>query len=264
MVAKRSRFSSRPSWDELADDQRLESAHRMAVYAAQVDSIDQNLGRLVQVLKQQNEWDNTIIFFLSDNGCSAEGDSLGFRRDEHDTPVGGPESYASAGLEWANVCNTPLRKFKMFAHEGGIASPLIVHWPNGLNGSNRLIHSPAHVIDLMPTCLELAGAAYPQLRNNVQVTPLPGKSLLPWLQDKNADNVRSTPLFWEHQGNRAIRHGDWKLVSQHRGNWELYNLKSDRTETQDLSQEFPDRVIELSKQWQAWADLAGVAKWPIK
>ena len=176
-------------------------SHRMSVYAAQIDCIDQNVGRLIDTLKELDVFDNTLILFLSDNGCSAEGGPGGFRRGDKKAAIGTATTYASAGLEWANVCDTPYRRFKMNTHEGGISTPLIAHWPRGISRRGELEWQSGHVIDLMPTCLDLAKADYPASRDGRPLVPLEGSSLVPAF-DKLA--ISRGPSFWEHPGNRAL------------------------------------------------------------
>ncbi len=249
-------------WEASNEARQADLARRMSIYAAQVDSIDQNIGRLVAKLKELDQFDNTIILFFSDNGCSAEGGPGGFSRGRPGAEIGTGLSYASAGLEWANVSDTPFRKFKMDIFEGGIASPLIVHWPSGLENTGGFFREPAHVIDLMPTCLELAGVAYPDERDGKPLIPLEGVSLLPALRGQSL--ARSEPLGWEHQGNRGLRHGDWKIVAPHNGEWRLFNIAEDRSETNNLAAEHPQRVAELAKLWDAWAERCGVLPWPVR
>ncbi len=249
-------------WSETLPDKQADLAHRMSVYAAQIDSIDQNMGRLIDKLKTLGVFENTVIMFLSDNGCSAEGGPGGFRRGNRSAPIGTPTTYASAGLEWANVSDTPLQRFKMSTHEGGISTPLIVHWPAGIDRRGDFERQPGHVVDLMPTCLELAAAEYPFRRGDKDLIPLEGRSLVPAFAGNQIE--RDDALYWEHQGNRAIRDGNWKLVAAHRGPWELYDLAADRTELNDLAKKHPDRVKQLSARWQAWADRCGVKPWPVK
>ena len=259
------------AWEELDDEKRQDLAHRMAVYAAQVDSIDQNVGRLVDVLKKRDAWEDTVFMFMSDNGCSAEGGPGGFRRGDKSAEIGTDKSYASAGLEWANVSDTPFRKFKTHTYEGGIASPLIVHWPSGVKASKagslgRIESSVGHVIDIMPTCVELAGATYPTERNGKPILPMEGISLVgafKGLPHKGRAHAGKT-LFWEHQGNRAVRDGDWKLVAAHKGDWELYDMSTDRAERNDLAGTNRQVVNRLSKMWDGWAARCGVQHWPVK
>ena len=266
------------AWDDVPESDRRELAHRMEIYAAQIDCIDQNVGRLVSKLKELGQFDNTLILFLSDNGCSAEGGPGGFSRGQAGAPIGTGLSYASAGLEWANASDTPFRKFKMDTHEGGIATPLIAHWTAGMTKqtqkarTGQLVHEPAHVIDLMPTLLEAGGADYPETLGGKPVLPLEGRSLKSLLTGEPADppvpdNVAAIrlsperPLFWEHQGNKAVRVGDWKAVAPNGGRWELYNLAEDRTETWNVAETHAEKTRELATLWRAWADRCGVWEW---
>jgi arylsulfatase len=249
------------AWDELSEAKRADLSGRMSIYAAQVDCIDQNVGRLVERLKHLSVLDNTLFMFLSDNGCSAEGGPGGFSRGRDGAPIGAALSYASVGLQWANAADTPLRRFKMSTHEGGIATPLVVHWPDGIERSGRWVREPGHVIDLMPTCLEVAGVAYPSQHVDRQILPPEGRSLLPAFA---GERIERDGLYWEHQGNRAVRVGDWKLVAQHQGSWELYDLRADRTELNDLAGRHPQRVRQLAARWDAWAARCGVEPWPVE
>jgi arylsulfatase A-like enzyme len=236
------------------------------VYAAQIDCTDQNAGRLVAKLKELGQFENTLILFLSDNGCSAEGGPGGFSRGKAGVPIGEGLSYASVGLEWANAADTPFRKFKIDTHEGGIATPLIAHWPAGIKvtaETGKLVHEPGHVIDLMPTLLELAGAEYPDAFRGKPLLPLEGRSLKPLLTGEAAPTAKQSPrpLFWEHEGNKAVRLGDWKAVARGRGAWELYNLSDDRTETRNLASRRPAKTRELAALWDDWAARCGVWEW---
>jgi arylsulfatase len=255
------RDSQAVSWNSLPDTKKHDLSHRMSVYAAQVDAIDRNIGRLVETLNSHGILDNTLIMFLSDNGCSAEGGPGGFSRGMEGAEIGSPLSYASVGLEWANVSDTPYRQYKMNTHEGGIASPLIVHWPDGIERQGELEWQVGHVMDLMPTCLDVANTKYPQQRDDQSTVPLAGMSLVPAIKGAAANSRR---LYWEHEGNRSVRDGDWKLVSDHKGKWELYNLREDRTELKELSAAHPQRAKELEREWVEWAESAGVRAWPIK
>ncbi len=169
------------------------------------------------------------------------------------------ESFLSYGLPWANASNTPFRLYKHWVHEGGIASPLIACWPSGIKRTNTLTHQPGHVIDVMATCLDLASVKYPRTYRNRSITPLEGKSLLPVFQGK--EGRRHEAIYWEHEGNRAVRQDEWKLVSRHPGQWELYNLREDRTEMNNLTGKAPERAARLSKLYEAWAERAGVMPW---
>lgn len=240
-------------------------ANRMEVYAAQVDALDQGVGQILKALDEVGKLENTVIMFLSDNGCSAEGGQKGFnnpKRGDVDAPLGSPNSYVSAGLSWANACNTPYRKHKMEVYEGGIATPLIVSWPKGVSHQNGpLRHSVGHVIDLMPTCLELAGVSYKETMPGKLA--LEGESLVAAIRGKVLPQ-KTRELYWEHEGNRAIRSGDWKLVASHGARWELYDLKVDRTESTDLAKTRSDVASALVSQYERWARRCGVQPWPVR
>ena len=253
-----------PDWASIADKREMD--RRMAVHAAMVHLIDEGVGRVVAKLKELGELDNTLILFLSDNGASAESGPTGFvgqGRGDPKAKSGTPQSYVSFGVAGANMCDTPFRKFKMYVHEGGIATPLIAHWPKGipqkLNGT--FTHEVGHVIDLLPTCLDIAGADYPARHNSKAVTPVAGISLTPVLR---SESLGERELYFEHQGNAAARIGNWKLVHAHGEPWELYDLAADRTELNDLSGRHPETVAALQAKWKAWAELVGVRPWPIK
>lgn len=256
----------------------------MEVYAAMIDSMDHGIGRIVQTLREQRQLDNTLIFFLQDNGGCQE--TVGRKaREEKVHPViaadavrldvipvqtrdgqpvvmgpghlpGGPNDYIAYGPDWANTSNTPFREYKHFVHEGGISTPLIVHWPQGLKRTNEIEHQPGHLIDLMATCIDVAGATYPTERNGQPVTPREGVSLRPAFAGKSLE--RSQPLFWEHEGNQAIRDGQWKLVAKENQPWELYDMVVDRSELHDLAETHPGRVQQMSAWWSEWAARANV------
>ncbi len=246
------------AWTDMPEPARSDLARRMEIYAAQIDCIDQNVGRLIAKLKELGQFENTLLLFLSDNGSSAEGGPGGFSRGVPGAPLGTARSYASAGLEWANAADTPFRKFKKATHEGGIASPLIVHWPAGIAARGELRTQPGHVIDIMPTLLELAGTSHPPAFKDRPLLPLAGRSLVPAFQNRA---MPPAALCWEHEGNKAVRLGDWKAVTRGREPWALYHLATDRTETRDLADQHPDRVRALAAHWQEWASQAGVWEW---
>lgn len=248
------RDSTSIPWEE--EDRKEMMDLRMAVYAAQVDRIDQNIGKLMTALKKQGVERDTLVMFLSDNGGSPEGGRRGFSRGKKGAQVGTADSYVSYGLSWANASNTPFRRYKSWVHEGGISTPLIAHWPNGIQKQDWY-RSPCHVIDLMPTCLDLAGASYPKKGK----TPLPGTSLTPAFRGKA---IERDALYWEHEGNRAMRQGKWKIVAKHKSPWELYDLEADRTETKDLSKKHPERKKAMIAKYQSWTKSAGVRPWPVK
>ncbi len=247
------------AWDALSSLEKDSVAYRMAVYAAQVHSIDENVGRLVQSLKDQGEYENTIILFLSDNGASPEGyHELGSKPYAriNDPDFSGSVSY---GIGWANVSNTPFDEYKSYTFEGGISTPMIVHWPAGLKTEpGTITHQPAYLMDLMPTVLELTEVSYPDTFHGGQsILPLPGQSLMPILEG----GAYSPPEYmaWEHQNNQAVRHGKWKLVKKRKQNvWHLFDLETDRTETNDLASAHPEIVQQLSTYWDSWAAEYGV------
>ncbi len=268
----------------------------MEVFAAMLDCMDQGVGRLVDTLKKNDQFDNTLILYLQDNGGCAEEmgrnprlnernvtkkleplakdylqpdmipkqtrDGIPVRQGEGVMP-GGEDTYIGYGQSWANVSNTPFREYKHWQHEGGISTPLIAHWPKGIASQRRgkLETQPCHLIDLMSTCVDLAGAKYPTEFAGQNIQPMEGVSLVPALAGQPLQ--RSKPIFWEHEGNRAIRAGDWKLVSRHPGGWELYDVATDRTEMHDLAASQSERVKEMSTQWETWASRVGVMPWPL-
>ncbi|MAG94549.1 MAG: arylsulfatase [Planctomycetaceae bacterium] len=236
-------------WSELDQNQREFQAAKMAVHAAMIDRMDRDIGRVLGQLRAMQAFENTLVFFLSDNGASAE---IMVRDDGHDpdAPPGSAATYLCLGPGWSTTCNTPFRRHKTWVHEGGISTPLVAHWPKGIAARGELRRNPGHVIDLAPTILELAGAPPQQTLDGKPVPPAPGKSLVPaFTQD---DSVTREFLWWLHEGNRAIRVGDWKLVAAKTHgdeSWELYNLRQDRAETNNLAAKRPDKVRELSKKW---------------
>ena len=253
-----------PSWSSV-DQQEMDL--RMATHAAMVHLIDRGVGQVVDRLRKHGQLDNTLILFLSDNGASAESGPTGFTGSRGGDPkarTGTRDSYNSFGISGANMCDTPFRRYKMYAHEGGIATPLIAHWPAAIPGrlNGSITSKPGHVIDLLPTCLDVAGAAYPMQRNRRATIPIAGRSLTPALN--GGDLPRPEGLFWEHQGNAAVRDGKWKLVRAHKQKWSLYDLESDRTELSDVSGRHPKRVAAMKKMWADWAERVGALPWPVK
>ncbi len=204
----------------------------MAIHAAMIDRMDREIGRVLEQLKKMGVFDDTLIMFASDNGASAE---IMVRGDGHDpqAPPGSADTFLCLGPGWSSSSNTPLRRHKTWVHEGGISTPLIAHWPNGIAARGELRHSPAHLIDIVPTVLELTGLEHPQTIAGKPAPPLPGKSLVPEFAKDGA--VSRDFLWWLHEGNRAIRMGDWKLVAAGgpQGPWELYDLSQDRGESQE-------------------------------
>jgi arylsulfatase A-like enzyme len=244
------------AWKDVPPDEQDRFDHIMATYAACIYHMDKAVGDLVAGLKQRGVFENTLILFMSDNGGNAESGPNG-------RTVGNPSEGNSdwfCGESWAFVENTPFRLFKHYNHEGGIASPMIVHWPNGIAAKNELRTQPAHLIDIMTTCVDVSGATYPKEFKGHAITPMEGRSLMPAFADKPIDR---DALYWEHEGNAAIRVGDDKLVRFGRnGPWELYDMHTDRTELHDLAQSQPDKVKALANKWEAWAERAQVKPYP--
>lgn len=233
-------------WGRLNAEQREFQATKMAIHAAMVHRMDGEIGRVLDQLRQMGALDDTLILFLSDNGASAE---IMVRDDGHDPAAdpGSAATYLCLGPGWSTTSNTPFRRHKTWVHEGGIATPLIAHWPKGIRARGELRHNLGHVIDILPTILEATGARRFSNYRGRPVPPPPGRSLLPAFARDNA--VARDDLWWLHEGNRAIRVGDWKLVSTRNGPWELYNLSTDRAETNDLAARYPDKVRELERVW---------------
>ncbi len=282
-------------WEQIKN--KVCEARCMEVYAAMLDCMDQGLGRLVDTLKSNGQYDNTLVFFLQDNGGCAEGMGRGAEfqpraesptlpplaadylqpdmipkqtRDGYPVRQGGgvmpgpADTYIGYGRDWATVSNTPFREYKHWEHEGGISTPLIAHWPQGITPAQRgkLEPQPGHLIDIMATCAEIAGAEYPIQFAGQAIQPLEGTSLVAAFAGQPLQ--RDEPIFWEHEGNRAVRLGDWKLVSMHLLGWELYDMAADRTEQHDLAAGDPQRVKSMSALWHAWAGRVGVLPWPLK
>ena len=271
------RDADSPPWDEAADHDWEDI--RMAVYSAQIDRLDQGVGKIVSALRRAGADSNTIVMFLSDNGGCAE-----FLAEESSQPQphrymgpnpdgtplvlgnirelrpGGAQTFMSYDLPWANASNTPFRRFKRWTHEGGISTPFILSWPDRIREPG-IVHSPTHLIDIMPTCLQAAGASQPTEREGQQTLPLEGESFLSAID--RGEWSREQPIFWEHEGSRAIRQGQWKLVSAIGGPWELYDMETDRTELNDLHQRNRSKANELEGLYEEWADRCGVLPWSV-
>ena len=297
------------SWEEEPD--KVPMARRMETYAAMIDIMDQGIGRIINELKKKNIYENTIILFLQDNGACAEGigfvgaeglirplanDTAGLKplkKDELQTGIplitrngkivmagkqimaGPADTYLAYLKPWAMVSNTPFRKYKHYVHEGGIATPSIIHWPAGIKSGGEIRHQTGSVIDIMPTLIELAGAEYPRFFNGHQITPASGISLVPTFTNQP---LEQRILFWEHEMNCAVRMGEWKLVSTGKlkdgsygqwknyqaGRWELYSIEKDRSELTDLSGQYPEIVRKMAALWNTWAHKALVFPAPWK
>lgn len=280
-----------PAWDSLSKDRQRDLARRMAVFAAMVHSVDVGVGQITQHLKKTNDFDNTLILFLSDNGACYEWGPFGFdgrsrrgetilRTGDELRNIGGRGTHQSYGSAWANLGNTPLRMYKHFTYEGGISTPFIAHWPGGQIGLARRnaqndsdndsregatqsgdnwVRDSAHFMDVMPTLIEAAGAEYPKQFARREIQPLEGTSLLPAMR---GEKLPPRSIGFDHQAAHAFRDGDWKVVYSKRMpaplTWELYNLAEDRCELNNLADKYPQRVATMVSQWEQWATRVGV------
>lgn len=236
------------AWEKLSSEKQQFEAQKMAVYAAMIDRMDQNIGRLIEELKRLNELQNTLILFVSDNGASSEVVNL---KDDNDTAVpGSMDRWLSLGKDWANVCNTPFRFYKSYSYEGGINTPLIAWWPEAIEAQS-FSQFRGHFIDILPTLIDITGAAYPKTFKGESITPLRGESLLPVFKGENVK--RETPLFWQWRKGSAMVSNHWKIV-KHGPNapWDLYNLSQDPTEKTNLASEHPEKVLELDRLYKTW------------
>ena len=247
-----------PAWDSLSAEEQDRYDAIMAVYAAMIDCIDQSVGRMVAGLRERGLLDNTLILFLSDNGGNAESGPRGIAEG---APLGGPDSRVFLGMCWATLGNTPFRRYKHFTNEGGISTPLIAHWPAGIPAarSGKLEPQPGHLVDLMATACDVTGAVYPSEFKGRRILPAEGISLVPAFAGRSLHRVK--PLFWEHEGNRALRSGPFKLVMKYKGPWELYNIDEDRTEQHNIIDKFPAMRDHLIRQWRDYAATAFVDDW---
>jgi arylsulfatase len=291
------------AWEDDVPDREWEIAN-MEVYAAMVELMDAGIGQVVNSLKDQGILENTLIFFLQDNGACAEEldwidpqpadeDLVPMKSGELQTlmiptitrdgkPVrvmkdgwpGPPESYTAYGLNWANASNAPFREYKHWVHEGGISTPLVVHWPAGISGKDEFRSEPSHLIDIMATCVDVAGGTYPTSYNRQSIIPMEGKSLVPTFANQSLDREA---IYWEHEGNRAVRMGKWKLISKaDKANsfiwdkvdkltledWELFDMEKDRTEMIDVASGHPEVVTTMANLWQTWAKRTAIVPRP--
>jgi arylsulfatase A-like enzyme len=247
-------------WDELSSEQKSFQAAKMEIHAAMVDRMDREIGRILNQLETMQALENTLILFCSDNGASAE---IMVRDGGHDptAPKGSERSYLCLGPGFSSACNTPHRRHKTWVHEGGISTPLVVHWPARIGAKGELRHTPSHVIDVVPTLLDVAGIQKPSEWNNVVLPVAPGKSLTAAF-DSDITIPRDS-LWWLHEGNRAIRIADWKLVASKESPWELYDLSVDRSEENNLAARYPERVQEMEKAWKSLSkDFESLAREP--
>ncbi len=260
-----------PAWDSLPKNRQEDLAHRMAVYAAMVQHVDSGVGLIVDQLKATGQLEHTLILFLSDNGACYEWGPFGFDEKSRDAittlhegdalaSMGGPGTHMAYGSAWAGLSNTPFRFYKHFTHQGGILTPLIVHWPTHIQSPGRWVRDPAHLMDVMATLVDITAATYPSQRAGKPVLPMEGVSLTPTFRDGGALAARS--ICFQHIGAKAIIRGNWKLVEGKKmptpSQWELYDLRTDPCETLDLAARHPDLVQSLAAEWNAWAQRTGV------
>lgn len=257
-----------PAWIDVPETAKASWIGRMEVYAAMIDRVDQGIGRVLAALEQTGQRENTLVIFLSDNGATTEGGptagmgggrgpTAGEEVAPH-APMGSRDSRINELEPWASVSNTPYRLYKNFLHEGGIKTGMVATWPRGIRRSDVMTDQVGHVVDVMPTILQVAGIRYPGSRAGTTLRPLRGQSLVPAFQGQTV--ARTAPLFWAYGGRIAVREGDWKLVYNQLGpkpHLELYDLAADPTEHHDLSARYPDRAAQLRRDWQVWADKAG-------
>jgi arylsulfatase A-like enzyme len=261
------------AWEQVKPELREWYDHRMATFAAMVEIMDRGIGQIVKSLEKKNILDNTMIIFLSDNGGCAEeigpkGRAKNFplktrngqevRLGNHPTILPGAEdTYATYGMEWAGYSNTPFREYKSFVHEAGISTPLVIYWKGKVR--KGITADLGHVIDILPTCLDLAQVNYPKTYQGKKITPLEGKSLVQLFTHKK--RLANGSIYFEHEGNRAVRQGKWKLVRKYKGEWELFNMLEDRLETKNLIVQFPEIAKSLLKDYSQWTQKAGVKEW---
>jgi arylsulfatase len=262
-----------PAWKDAPSKEW--QIQRMAVYAAMVDRLDQNIGKILRAVTESGQEENTLVCFMSDNGGCAEelGPTAGGlhvpKKARDGSPVkvgnlpvnmpGHEDTYQSYGLPWANASNTPFRLYKHWVHEGGISTPLIMSWPNQIKPSRQTIPEPCHFVDMMATFVGVSGATYPSEANGHAIRPMQGHNLLPLIKGHVKSFDRT--VYWEHEGNQAARRGRWKLVRKYPGEYELYDIEADRTELHDRAKDQPKILAELKNSWDAWAKDSGVLPW---
>jgi arylsulfatase len=259
-----------PEWNTLSLQDKEELDFRRAIYAAQVDRLDQNIGRIVEKLKMTGQLDNTLIMFFSDNGCSGETDVYGMNWHKYKGANYKQWRKASAwsvsqGQCWASYSNTPFKKYKQFVHEGGISSPFIAHWPKGIAQKGQIVSDQIfHLIDIMPTLCDLANVKYPQTYKGRKIKPSPGTSMLPYWKD-SIDQSPERTLYFQHLNHSAVRQGHWKLVTlddRDDSKWELYDMSQDRSETNNQILNHPDIAKKLKDKWRKWAEKSNVLPFP--
>jgi arylsulfatase len=247
------------NWDKLTPDQRDRFDKIMATYAADLTGLDKAIGTLIERLRASGDLDNTLILFMSDNGGNAESGPDGRLKDAE--ILGGPKSTTFAGMNWATLQNTPFQYFKHYTEEGGISTPLIAYWPKGIDRKlhGGFVRSPGHLVDIMPTLVELTGARYPKAFRGHAIIPMQGRSFAPAFTGKSLH--RDKPIFWEHEGNRAVRNGKWKIVARFKRPWQLFDMSRDRSETHDIAAQHRALVKKMAAQWSRWAMTSDVDPW---
>lgn len=241
-----------PAWNDVTNKEEWDL--RMAVYAAQIDRMDQGVGRVLRKVRELGQEEDTLILFLCDNGGCAE-ENIGGEKPGAPGPA---ESFTSYRTPWANASNTPFRLYKHWVHEGGISSPLVARWPRQIKQKNTFVSRPSHLIDIMATCMDVSGTRYPSTQSGKPVLPMEGESLMKAVR---GEKQRTRPLFWEHEGNRAVRDGDWKLVSRYPGDWELFQVAADRTELNNLAAKEAGRTAKMAAMYDRWAQRCDVVPW---
>jgi len=244
-------------WQEIEEKDEMEL--KMEVYAAQIDRMDQGIGKIINQLKEIGKDDNTLVMFLSDNGACAAGGLQGLDYRKNNIPCGREDSWMSYGRGWANASNTPFRLYKGDIHEGGICTPFIAWWPSKIK-KGTITRQPGYIIDIMQTCCDLAGTDFPDTFKGNKIIPAQGKSLVPIFMGKSREPHQY--VYWEHFGNKGIRNGNWKLVAHHMQPWELYDLEADRTEASNQVDSYKEKVTHLDSLYEQWAIDAGVYLYP--
>jgi arylsulfatase len=242
-------------WEQLTDEEKEKEDHIMSVYAAMIDRMDQNIGRVLDKIRQMGELNNTLVLFASDNGCAPGGNANPRGYNEGATTrgeIGSMARWTKITKSWSNVSNTPFRLYKVQAHKGGTCTPLIVYWPSGIKGQNRINKEVGHFIDIMPTILEVTDTDYPTKFESRDILPMQGRSLLPAIQQ--LEIADRDPIFWQYSKGKAVRKSHWRLVSDNNEPWALYDMRNDKTETNNLVERHPEIAQELENLYENWVN----------